>query len=647
MQRSTVGKAITMIAPAVAAVIYVCALSVLALHDKLLSNSVDLAHHLQLVEALKAGGALPASSAAYLNEMYVYPNLAHRLAALWVGLGSNSLNALGMTAYAAGGFIWLCLIEITRRISLKAMLASLALTLLLIQRGQMLLGQEVVGNFFYAQLVAEAFFVGSCIVGVKLVTRAPVAFAMFAPAAVFISGEVHQLGALKLALALALLATAYAWRAWRETRQIATACLITMVSAPLMLVANPHFLAMAKIAGNNGSVEFGVSIPPALMGTAAALLLALSLSLLMSDWRKPSRLAGPAGLLAMIGAATAIAALLQSLAWSFGAGSEYAVLKHAFGVITLLVFIIPAVLFSAGSESTTQPWAWQLSGAALMTAHLLVLLSLYGGPSRLDVDASARLLARVEAVAVAGRLSEPPLTYFVSARHPAIVNYMATVAVLHTPRDALALAILQTHPTTALLDVPEVLTERGDRLYDAPPCRQGPSHQHLVLLSGRCLSTQAYAQKGLVLGARILFKAGEAGGAYLKTGWSAPELGGAWSSAQSARVVLPLDNPHLRPVQVHVQTFGFLPSPSATRTAIISVSGGAPRAFTFNGAQPSHLFELDVPAQASSAQELTLNVQAPDAISPAELGLGPDTRRLGVGIEAAQIVYAPRGEPGG
>lgn len=647
MQRSTVGKAMVAIAPPLMAVIYVCALSAIVFHDKLLSNSVDLAHHLQLVEALKAGGALPASSAAYLNEMYVYPNLAHRLAALWVGLGSNSLNALGVTAYAAAGLIWLCLIEIARRISLKAMLASLALGLLLMHQGSMLLGQEVVGNFFYAQLVAELFFVGSCVIGVKLVTRAPVAFALFAPAAVFICGEVHQLGALKLALALALVAAAYAWRAWQETRQIAAPYLITLVSAPLMVVANPHFLAMARIAGNNGSVEFGVSIPPALIGTAAALLLALSLSLFVSDWRKASKHAGPAGLLAMIGAATAIAALLQSLAWSFGAGSEYAVLKHAFGVITLLVFIIPAVLFSAGPGPTAQSWGWQVNGVLLVTAHLLVLLGLYGATSKLDVDAAAGLLARVEAVVDAGRLSEPPLTYFVSDQHPAIVNYMATVAVLQTPRDALALTILQTHPATALLDVPEVLTEHGDPRYDARPCRQGPSREHLVLLSGRCLSTQAYARKGLVLGTRVFFKAGEAGGAYLKAGWSAPELGGAWSDATMAQVVLPLDDPRLRPVQVRIQAFGFLPTPTSTLKAEISVAGGRAQAFTFNSADPAHLFELDMPSNALGVSEITLNVRVPDAISPAELGLGPDQRRLGLGIEAAQIVYAPQGEPGG
>ncbi len=53
MQRSTVGKAMVAIAPPLVAVIYVCALSAIVFHDKLLSNSVDLAHHLQLVEALK------------------------------------------------------------------------------------------------------------------------------------------------------------------------------------------------------------------------------------------------------------------------------------------------------------------------------------------------------------------------------------------------------------------------------------------------------------------------------------------------------------------------------------------------------------------------------------------------------------------
>lgn len=116
-------------------------------------------------------------------------------------------------------------------------------------------------------------------------------------------------------------------------------------------------------------------------------------------------------------------------------------------------------------------------------------------------------------------------------------------------------------------------------------------------------------------------------------GWSTPESWGTWSEGRQAQIVLRI-TPEARSVVIDAMAF-ILPQHPAQRV-IVSLNGEQVLSARLTQAQGNH---LQIPISAAIRQRLavddqvTIELQLPDAISPQQLGLNDDARVMGLGLQ--------------
>lgn len=366
---------------------------------KTLCASGDMGFHLQTVELLRDHLFVPASAESFQREMFAYPRWSYRLAApaLWVGLSSP--NALGLAATAAAGAVWLITLGAARRLSQQLFLAAFLCGAAMIVFLGATFGAEVVGNYFYPQLIGEPFAVGLILGGAYLIGRSRRWFAVFALAAVWVCGQFHLIAALRVAGGLGVVLLLEWARTPAGGRLRGSAWLSILPAMGVVLLLNPAFSVMRRLSIVNGDIGFARPLALWQLEAASVVLLALSGAILARLLRQPGQPNGRAPVLtffAALGVASASAALAQAMAFTWlGESSPYAVKKHAFGVFTALAFVVPIAAGLAIPSSTRAAWRYGrivmevvfaagLAGVAAVLVRRVLLLDNSGAMSALE-----------------------------------------------------------------------------------------------------------------------------------------------------------------------------------------------------------------------------------------------------------------------
>ena len=611
--------------------------------DRMLSMSVDSSYHLQVMEVVRHAFLIPPSAESWMAEMAYYPKLSHRFAGLFATLGWHHLNALLMAGVLSAAVVWACLFEQARRVSLTFLGASAALTVVNIYLTRGAYGAELINNFFFPQIVGQGVALLSLVTGVALLPRSRPAYVLFATAAVGFCGCFHLVPTLQLAGALmAMLGVVWLRDILRERRYdpVGFAGLLTI---PAAIFLNPFYAKMRYIAHNNGSLNLGADISLEMLAAFSILLVALSAWVLLVELLRPvddpdkAQSDGAALMFAALGAACGAAMLAQYAVFKvLHDGSEYAVLKHSFGVFGLLAFVVPlwglTVLGVRADmfETLADERRWTIGVGGAFAAQTAVMLCLFLRPSVMDVPRINAIMEDIRQVRVTRGLSGEQVM-FSAADVPPIITYMGTIAMLQSPHGGNVLSLMDDGRPDRAGDVPYLITLAGDA-YDKAGCRSGPAVGLVVVVTGACLEPPSLA-----------FKAGGSGAPYLREGWAGPESGGVWSNGRHSVVELPVADWQraLKAPQLEVATFAFIPPESPKRTVTVSVPGGPSQTFNYDlKTVVRHDFVLQLPPEALKGPVLRVFIDSPDAQSPKSLGLGDDPRIMGAGLETMRIVDA-------
>jgi hypothetical protein len=121
----------------------------------------------------------------------------------------------------------------------------------------------------------------------------------------------------------------------------------------------------------------------------------------------------------------------------------------------------------------------------------------------------------------------------------------------------------------------------------------------------------------------------------LETGWSTPETWGVWTDGLSARLRLPItDGSRWR---VELTGHGFVESGGDIPHIVVARIGETTVAnWSCTAKAPSFVIGFEVQG-ANSHEGLVLDLDTPNAVSPAEIGLSTDARRLGIGLRSVLI----------
>lgn len=137
------------------------------------------------------------------------------------------------------------------------------------------------------------------------------------------------------------------------------------------------------------------------------------------------------------------------------------------------------------------------------------------------------------------------------------------------------------------------------------------------------------------LGQRIHFSKNHQNDApFLFGGWSTQESWGTWSMGSSAVMKLPL--PKAAATKLDLNIRGFLGKEQAHQKVDIFINDVFIKKVTF--ANDEHqLIELDISKLATNQNLLTLRFEIEHPVSPYELGISEDKRKLGIGVRWAQF----------
>jgi hypothetical protein len=121
----------------------------------------------------------------------------------------------------------------------------------------------------------------------------------------------------------------------------------------------------------------------------------------------------------------------------------------------------------------------------------------------------------------------------------------------------------------------------------------------------------------------------------LETGWSTPESWGVWTDGLSARMRLPITDGSTW--WVELTGHGFVEN-SGDRPRIVVARIGEKTVASWSCTASARSFVIGFEVQGTNTREgLMLDLDTPHAVSPAELGLSTDIRRLGIGLTSICI----------
>lgn len=383
--------------------------------------SGDFVQHFMLVDEIMKHGYRRAG-AANLGGMAVYPDGAHWIAAVIGWIGGSGLVAIVLMTVAAVYASYLLILELAGRHSPISMALCAGAFWWLASTGS-LVGWEVSTNYFFPQLVADVALLGVLVWLARAADTWRIAAVIVAAGA--LAMFVHALISLQI-LAVGMTFLAYRagsdwYRAKRPPVEQIAWLVVVAVGAALILKFHPSFLAMRKLAENNGYLEFSYSNVQTVVLICAAIG---AMNLWMHFRGKGTAVDGVLGCASL---ATAALALLQYAVLNLEhVGSEYAVKKHMFVVVTLGALNVVR-LIAQRFDGVRWPIGWLV--APLMAGYAsTVVLTGFNTP----------VLPVIQAINYANHVATfdlPDVSNVVDAdsSQPPMINFMISASAFQQP----------------------------------------------------------------------------------------------------------------------------------------------------------------------------------------------------------------------
>jgi hypothetical protein len=613
-------------------------------------GGADMAHHYALVYWFTHHWTPPTADNSDMASMTDYPPAAHILAAQVGRLVDSPFRGMQLVAIAAVVSIWCAvaaLITMLPNPRRWVALAALAGVLLLsTSAGPLEIqphGFEIIGNFFFAQLVGQAFVWWAAWFSVRrqISERSWISTALPIAVAAVLSTTVHVLPAVELLLVVGCLAAAELLDRWR-TGEVTLRSAALPIGLPAVtavaVVLSPGFRAMRVLSENDGSLDV-----PYLGGVASYVGVALvvtvvSLGFLLAPAVRgePATAAVVRGL-GFVGLAVAVPCLLQAALLAGSEGSPYAVKKYIFGLETVLLVdacVAAAMLVPAGARTSSagRP-AWRVAATAALAVTATLVVFSYKG-SGYPISRITTLERQVVAAATSEREDASDYKYAVALPgSDPVIDYMFSISVLAAPLnraiDELLVPLLRGDLLQPEHTSGELLTA-GESPYDSEGCRRAGDGGPVVVVDAACWWSATRAcravnhlgQAGLVVDPRL-------------QGFSLAEPTGRWTEGRHASFRCALTDDDRRGViTIEVDGTAFLPA-GVSRQRVTLAAGDRRNAVALTRRNPHAVLRLVVPIPASRWLALTLTL--PDAVSPQAAGVSADARELALFVSQIRI----------
>ncbi|MDL5364935.1 hypothetical protein QSH18_04905 [Xanthomonas sp. NCPPB 2654] len=629
---------------AVMAVIFV------ALHlDSLWNGSVDLAHHYALAYRISEQWFPLAANDPTLGEMNLYPKGAHIVAALLGRLLGSVFLGVHMTTLIALATIWLSLAALLHALperrgpfALIAMGSLVALNAATVNLD--LHGHEIIDNFFYSQLVGEALLYAGAVAAMLFERRFGTLQTCFAlTLLMLVLASIHLLPAVAmLGLILGLLGIQVVRAIVSKSVSVRTlAPAAAMAAASIIgLVLHPSFSAVSSIAENNGRLEMvTVSYPVGVI--ALATLLVLTSIATFARWVRSARDDEYSlKYLALLGLAIGLLCLTQYAFNLRGSGSDYAVKKYIFCILSLLLIQLSA-LFGWLLSYPLRNRDFLLGHGALISAIILptsLFITLSGTvPKAPWFDVSDIMRSERQIISVADTQLPSPADHKENVvigtnRNPAF-NYMFSLAITHTKRDLAISDVLISNNIADFERYSYIVSLGSDPLFGSSGC-DTYAHGPMSVVASQCIAARTIAARRCKQDFDFSLKGSIPRG--MISGFDGAEESSRWTQGKNASFTC--TNADGAPATtLKMEIAPFLHGKLASQRIEILLNGKLLHEARISGnTTGKYPIDIAIPSEMQKL-EYRFEFHMPDATSPQELGLSADGRQLGFSFKSLSL----------
>jgi hypothetical protein len=621
-----------------------------ALHlDSFWSGSVDLAHHYALAYRISEQWFPLTVNDPTLGEMNLYPKGAHIVAALLGRLLGSVFLGVHLTSLIALATIWMSLAAMLHYLpgrrgafALIAMGGLVALNAATVNLD--LHGHEIIDNFFYSQLVGEALLYAGAVTAMlverrfgTLRTCFALILLMLVIASVHLLPAVAMLGLILGLLGIKILRSIAEKSASFRTVTPAAAMAAASIAA---LALHPSLSVFSSIAENNGGLDLSpVSYPTGLISLAILLLLTSTTTLVI--WIRSARDDEPSlKYLALLGLSIGLLCLSQYALNLHGKGSDYAVKKYVFCILSLLLIQLSALFGWLLSQPFRNRGFLMKNGAPLSTiillASLLIALS-NAVPKAPRLDVSDIMRSERQLISVADSQLPSPTDRKENIiigvdRNPAF-NYMFSLAITRTERTFAIEDVLIDSGVTDFERYSYIVSLGSDPLYGSSGC-DTYAHGSISVVASQCVAARAVAARQCKQDFDFSLKGSIPNG--MISGFSGAEQSSRWTQEKHASFTcINTDGAPVTTLKMEITPFlnGNLTS---QRIEVILNGKMLHKTRIFGNTSEIHPINIIIPSE-MQAREYKIEFNMPDAISPHELGLSADGRQLGFSFKSLSL----------
>ena len=613
--------------------------------DSLWSGSIDFAHVYALAYRISEQWWLATYHDPTLAEMNFYPRGSHVIAAIIGAIFNSTFIGIQLTTLASIAIIWLSILAILngmpRRIASVALLSFFILFLIntFILRFDAH-GGEVLGNFFYSQLVAHAFLYLSLIFSIHIEKKHGVLWAaisllpiMFFIATIHLLPAVQILGLIVGITAIKIFTIYKNHEDFRKFKIVAAA--IIPVTSTVGLVFHPSFSAMRTIAKNNGTLDLH-NIPYPIGIITLAILVLITSFVLFVQWVRRKDNIIEAKYLAIYGAATSAICMLQYALTYYDMGSDYAVKKYGFSLLTTIFIQLSmlAPIMTIKSNNNKTNFIISDSNIASKTAPyffgLIFLLLVVPTKKYFDASSIVELEKKITNLsyneipqAPAGKSNVVIGLEGVSN----IMNYLFSIAIAKTPVD---LAFPDVHVAGELSDVNKyykIISYSDNPIYGSSGGCASSVPGSISIIDSLCLERQIESNKSCEnsfdFAKEFIFSS-------LLQGFSHREDHGRWTNSRTARFTCLAGDNRYNSVELEMTPFIF--GPLKSQRLKISVNDIQIYQDSISIVRDSsNPIILDL-TNISVSDEYVIEFNMPDATSPKEVGHNDDGREIAFSV---------------
>ncbi len=382
-----------------------------------------------------------------------------------------------------------------------------------------------------------------------------------------------------------------------------------------------------------------ISYPYGLM-IVCFLVLIVSFVLLVVWIRNSDRAANVAmKYLAFYGGAVAALCLLQLILTKFGYGSDYAVKKYGFGLVTILFInasIVSAcyVLRLFGLKQLHLIFGAYRFNGYILAASLCVLF-IFSVPGQKLFDVSDVVATERHLVNLRDTVIPVPdrgkYNVVVGLHEFPTINYMYSTAIMRTPKE-IAVRDVLLNGISDLSKYSYVISSFDNPSYGASGC-ESLAPGSISVVRAQCIE-QKFAKAS---DCRSIFDFSNKGSipSRLLEGFSVPEEHGRWTDGHLAKFSCSNNGAPLKKIKLYMSPFIY----GELKKQRLSVSIGATPAGSFELTSvrgKDNPIVIGIPEKANS-QKLTFVFEMPDATSPKEVGLNDDPRKIAFSFQSIEF----------